>query len=172
RYKTWEDLKVYCYRVAGVVGVACVNIFGYRNPQCLSYGVNVGYALQITNIMRDIHEDFVADNRIYIPMQDMAAAGYTEDDVAHRRYNESFDKLMKQQYERALHFYRETATLLPPEDRTNMLTTQTMCRIYFRILQRMKSDGFRIYDRRYGLSRAEKVFILGRAVASRWIIGN
>jgi phytoene synthase len=171
RYDTWEELKAYCYRVAGVVGIACVSIFGYRNPQCLEYGVSVGYSLQITNILRDIHEDFVNDNRIYLPKMDMEAAGYTEDDVANKRYNEAFARLMTVQYERALANYRESARLLPPEDRTNMLSMQTMSRIYFRILEKMKEDGFRLYDKRYRVSQPEKLFILSRAYASRWVVG-
>ena len=171
RYETWDQLKVYCYRVASVVGIACVTIFGYRNPKCLEYGVNLGYSLQTVNIMRDIHEDYTNDNRIYIPQEDLRAAGYTEDDIANRRYNDAFYKLMNQQYERSVFYFDETARALPPEDRTNMLSGRTMSRIYFGILQKMKKDGFRIYDERYAITQAEKVFMLGRAVASRWIVG-
>ena len=172
RYETWEDLRRYCYRVAGVVGIACATIFGYRNPQSLRYGVSVGYSLQVTNIMRDVHEDYTKDDRIYLPQEDLQASGYTEEDISSRRYNEAFIHLMDRQFDRALHYYKEAAMLLPPEDRTNMLTLQTMSRLYYRILRKMKADGYRIYDRRYGLSRAEKALILGRAMATRWIVGN
>lgn len=172
RYESWDQLRQYCYRVAGVVGIACTTIFGYRNPGCREWGVNLGYSLQVVNIMRDIHEDFVNDNRIYIPREDLDAAGYTEQDIAARRYNAGFQKLMNQQYERALFYFEETRSSLPPEDRVNMLCGRTMSRIYFSILRKMQRDGFRIYDKRYTLSRAEKLLILSRALASRWIVGG
>ncbi|MGK0184996.1 MAG: phytoene synthase [Verrucomicrobiales bacterium] len=171
RYETWDQLRQYCYRVASVVGIACVTIFGYRNPKCLDYAVNLGYSLQIVNIMRDIHEDFVNDNRIYIPQEDLRASGYTEDDIANKRYNDAFYRLMNQQYERALYYFEETERGIPPEDRTNMLSGRTMSRIYLGILQKMKKDNFRIYDERYALTQTEKLLLLGRAFAARWIIG-
>ena len=101
----------------------------------------------------------------------MEQAGYTEDDVANKRYNESFLKLMEIQYDRAQEYHRKSAELLPPEDRTNMLSMQTMGRIYFRILQKMKDDNYRIYDHRYRVSQPEKLFILARAFASRLVVG-
>ena len=77
RYETWEDLKNYCYHVASVVGIISVEIFGYKNSGCREYAVNLGYSLQITNIMRDIGQDFFEDNRIYVPQEDLHEAGYT-----------------------------------------------------------------------------------------------
>ncbi|MDA0812906.1 MAG: squalene/phytoene synthase family protein [Verrucomicrobia bacterium] len=171
RYETWNRLKQYCYRVASVVGIACVTIFGYRNRKCLDYAVNLGYALQIVNIMRDVHEDFVNDNRIYIPQEDLEAAGYTEDDIANKRYDDAFYRLMNQQYARAMFYFEEAERGIPPEDRTNMLSGLTMSRIYYGILRKMKKDNFRIYDKRYSLTQPEKLLLLGRAFAARWIVG-
>ena len=171
RYDTWKDLKQYCYRVASVVGIGCATIFGYRNKKSLDYAVELGYGLQVSNIMRDIHEDFVNDDRIYIPREDLDAAGYTEEDIAAKRYNDAFYQLMDQQYQRASFHLEESERVLPPEDSTNMISGRTMARIYYGIIRKMKKDGYRIYDKRYALTTPEKLVLLGRAFATRWIVG-
>ena len=86
RYDTFDELREYCYRVASVVGLICIEIFGYRNPQTREYAVNLGLALQLTNILRDVHTDWQQD-RIYLPQEEMARFGYTEEALVRGDYN-------------------------------------------------------------------------------------
>src|SRR6202022_2246786 len=85
RYATFEDLRVYCYRVASAVGLVSIEIFGYRNPACKEYAVQLGLALQITNIIRDVGKDF-RDGRIYLPAEDLARFDYSERELQDRQY--------------------------------------------------------------------------------------
>ena len=100
RYDTFDELREYCYRVASVVGLICIEIFGHRNPQTREYAVNLGLALQLTNILRDVHTDW-QQNRIYIPQEEMARFGYTEQALAQGDYNAAFIDLMQFQAQRA-----------------------------------------------------------------------
>lgn len=165
RYATWEELEVYCYRVAGCVGLVSTRIFGCRSPQSREYAVQLGHALQITNILRDIHGDWLNGGRIYLPLNEMAAAGYTPGDIAHSRMNQAFHTLMAQQIARARRFYAAAAALVTPEDRIALLAPETMRRIYSETLDLLEKDGCRIYDKRYRLPKWRKAAL----VAAAWL---
>lgn len=155
RYGTFDALRVYCYRVASAVGLVSIEIFGYRNPACREYAIQLGLALQVTNIIRDVGKD-LGDGRIYLPQQDLARFDYPEEDLRLRKYNEPFRRLMEFEAARAEEFFARAADLLPREDRRSMVAAEIMRSVYQALLRRMKADGFRVFEKDYRLSRLEK----------------
>ena len=159
-YATWDDLRLYCYRVASAVGLVSIEIFGYRDPGCKIYAVELGLALQLTNILRDVGQDFANGGRIYLPGEDLARFGCTAADLAAGRRNDAFLALMRHETERALAFYRSASAALPPGDRRSMVAAEIMRAVYRRLLDRMVRDGFHVFTRRYSLSRLEKIALI------------
>jgi len=155
RYPTFEELRVYCYRVASAVGLVSIEIFGHRNPRCREYAIDLGLALQMTNIMRDVWKDFQT-GRIYLPQEDLVRFHYSEADLAKRQYNEQFTQLMQFQASRAREFFSRAARELPPEDRRAMAPAEIMRSIYRALLRRIELDNFRVFEKEYRLSRLEK----------------
>ena len=155
RYQSFEELRLYCYRVASAVGLVSIEIFGYRNPACREYAIQLGLALQMTNIIRDVAKD-LSVGRIYLPQEDLARFDYSEADLHLRKRNESFLRLMKFETARAEEFFATAAELLPPEDRRSMVAAEIMRSVYQALLRRMKSDGFRVFEKEYRLTRLEK----------------
>jgi len=154
-YLTFDDLRLYCYRVASAVGLVSIEIFGYRNAACRDYAIQLGLALQMTNIIRDVGKD-LADGRIYLPQEDLARFGYAEADLQARRHNDAFVRLMEFEASRAEEFFSRAATLLPREDRRSMVAAEIMASVYHALLKRMKADRFRVFDKEYRLSKIEK----------------
>src|SRR5881398_3977649 len=113
RYVTFEELRVYCYRVASAVGLVSIEIFGYRNPACKQYAIELGLALQMTNIIRDVGKD-LEDDRIYLPLEDLTRFNYSEPELQSRQYNEGFLHLMEFETARAREFFARAAAILPP----------------------------------------------------------
>lgn len=155
RYETFQDLRLYCYRVASAVGLVSIEIFGYRNAACRDYAIQLGLALQVTNIIRDVGKD-LANGRIYLPREDLARFGYSEDDLGARRHNDAFVSLMEFEAFRAEEFFSAAAKLLPREDRRSMVAAEIMASVYHALLRRMKADCFRVFDKEYRLSKIEK----------------
>jgi phytoene synthase len=155
RYPTFEELRVYCYRVASAVGLVSIEIFGYRNPRCREYAIDLGLALQMTNIIRDVWKDFRA-GRIYLPQEDLVRFGYSEADLTKRQYNEHFIQLMQFEASRAREFFSRAATELPPEDRRAMAPAEIMRSIYRALLRKIELDNFRVFEKEYRLSKLEK----------------
>jgi 15-cis-phytoene synthase len=155
RYETFAALREYCYRVASAVGLVSIEIFGYRNPACREYAIELGLALQVTNILRDVAKD-LASGRVYLPQEDMARFGYTEQDLAARTYDDRFVRLMRFEANRADEYFRNAIALLPREDRRSMVGAEIMASIYHALLRQMEQDRFRIFDRQYGLSKPTK----------------
>jgi phytoene synthase len=155
RYATFEELRVYCYRVASAVGLVSIEIFGYRNPRCNEYAVELGLALQMTNIIRDVGKDLQAD-RIYLPQEDLTRFNYSETELQDRQYNERFIRLMRFEAARAREFFSRAAAALPTEDRRAMMPAEIMGSIYRGLLRRMELDKFRVFENEYRLGRLEK----------------
>lgn len=160
RYATFEDLRVYCYRVASAVGLVSIEIFGYRNPACKEYAIQLGLALQMTNIIRDVGKD-LRDGRIYLPQEDMARFGYAEAELQDRQYNERFLQLMEFEATRAKDFFARAAAALPREDRRSMVAAEIMGSVYRGLLHRMERDGFRVFEKEYRLGKLEKAGRVG-----------
>ena len=155
RYQTFEDLRLYCYRVASAVGLVSIEIFGYRNAACRDYAIQLGLALQMTNIIRDVGKD-LNNGRIYLPQEDLARFDYPETDLRARKHNEAFVRLMQFEATRAEDFFSRAAALLPREDRRSMVAAEIMASVYHALLKRMKADRFRVFDKEYKLSKIEK----------------
>ena len=155
RYAAWDELCVYCHRVASAVGLVSIEIFGYKNPQCRDYAIALGLALQMTNIIRDVAADLKAD-RIYLPQEDLARFNYREDDLRNGVTDSRFIQLMNLEAARAESLFAEATNLLPTEDRRSMLPAEIMRSIYQALLRRMKLDNFRIFEKDYRLSKVEK----------------
>ena len=155
-YTTFQDLRVYCYRVASAVGLVSIEIFGYRNPRCKEYARELGLALQMTNIIRDVGKDSEA-GRIYLPHEDLARWNYSETELRKRQYNEQFVCLMEFEAARAREFFSRATAALPSEDRRRMVPAQIMGSIYRGLLRRMERDKFRVFEKEYRLGRLEKV---------------
>jgi phytoene synthase len=168
-YRTFEDLRVYCHRVASAVGLVSIEIFGYTNPMCRRYALDLGMALQITNIIRDVGQDLDNGGRIYLPLADLERHGYTEGDLRARVYDPRFVALMEYETDRARVFFHSARVHLPPEDRASMRAAEIMGAVYSRLLRRMKEDRFHVFDKRYSLSRTEKVWVVARAMVRAWM---
>ena len=156
RYATFEELRVYCYRVASAVGLVSIEIFGYRNPRCKEYALELGLALQMTNIIRDVGKDLL-DGRVYLPQEDLTRFNYSETELQDRQYNERFVRLMEFEAGRAREFFSRAAAALPSEDRRAMVPAQIMSSIYRGLLRQMELDKFRVFEKEYRLSKMEKV---------------
>lgn len=165
RYANFEDLRLYCYRVASAVGLICIEIFGYTNPAARIYAEKLGIAFQLTNILRDVKED-AGRNRIYLPLEDLARFDVTEDEILHSVYSPNFVRLMTFEAARAHDFYREAEEALPAEDRSSLLTAEAMRLIYGALLERIVRSNYRVLDRRHSLPAPLKLYLVGRAWAS------
>ena len=155
RYATFDELRVYCYRVASAVGLVSIEIFGYRNPACKEYAIQLGLALQMTNIIRDVGKD-LRDGRIYLPREDLARFDYSETELQDREYNERFVRLMEFEAARAQQFFARAAALLPREDRRSMVAAEIMGSVYRGLLCQMELDKFRVFEKEYRLNKLEK----------------
>lgn len=165
RYATFEELRRYCYRVASVVGLICLRIFGDEEERGRVYAENLGLALQLTNILRDIGSD-LKRGRIYLPLADLKACGYSVDDLKRGERNPAFLHLMRFQAERARGFFdaaeQEAATL----DRKRILAAQIMGRIYRRLLERIEASGYDVFHREIRVPFLERAWIAGSSILS------
>ena len=158
RYETFDELYAYCYRVASAVGLICIEIFGYRNPATRDYAVNLGIALQLTNILRDIVEDHL-QGRIYLPAEDLRRFGYSEGDLNASTYNPAFADLMAFQCNRARSYYARAGEYLTEEDRPTLFSAEIMGRIYARLLERIEAVRYNVFDNAIRLSNPRKLGI-------------
>ena len=158
RYATFADLYTYCYRVASVVGLICIEIFGYSQESTKDYAVNLGLALQLTNILRDVKPDGRRD-RIYLPQEDLQRFGYREEDLLSCRYTPAFFSLMRFEADRAREYFRRAADSLTPEDRKNMVAAEIMGRIYRETLETILRKDYLVFDGRAALSSPRKLQI-------------
>ena len=161
RYLDYANLKLYCHRVAGVVGLLATGIFGYRNPQTLDYAAKLGLAFQLTNIIRDVGED-ARNNRIYIPMDELKQFEVSAADLLNARHSEAFKRLMAFQTERAHNCYAEAMAALPPEDRRTQRPSLVMAAIYRTVLEEIARDGYQVLDRRTSLTPLRKLWLAWR----------
>lgn len=164
RYQTFEELRPYCYRVASALGLICIEIFGYRNPSAKTYAENLGLALQLTNILRDVRED-AARGRIYLPLEDLARFNVSEDEILGGVYSSNFVRLMDFEAKRAQELYAAAQMALAAEDRSTLLTAEAMRLIYGALLERIIKSNYRVLDRRHRLSAPHKLYLVGRAWA-------
>jgi phytoene synthase len=162
RYDTLEDLEQYCYRVASVVGLLSIRIFGYKNEACKDYAYHLGLALQLTNILRDVHVDAERD-RIYLPLDVMKKHGVSEADILEGRYSEKYFALAREIADRAGEHYRKARELLPKEDRRSMVAAELMGAVYWRLLEKVEANKFNVFGpQTTKLSKPHKIFLIFR----------
>ena len=167
-YKTFDDLYPYCYRVASAVGLCCIEIFGYSDMRAREYAVNLGVALQLTNIMRDVQPDALA-GRVYLPQDDLDRFGITAGDLAAGRYTPEFLSLMQHQAARARDYYERAWTALPRSEEHRLFAAEIMGRTYFALLETIERRRFRVFGRRVSVPTPRKLSIALRCWArSRW----
>ena len=165
RYATFADLRVYCERVASAVGLASIEIFGYTNPQARRYAVELGVALQLTNILRDVAAD-AARGRLYVPLEDLDRFRVAEEQILRPQPEASAQLrlLLAYQAERAREHYAAAERLLPPEDRRSMASAEMMAAVYRQILDELTRRGYPIDGARVRLSRPRKAWAAFRAL--------
>jgi 15-cis-phytoene synthase len=158
RYLSFEDLSLYCYRVASTVGLMCIEIFGYKHKSAKDFAVNLGIALQLTNILRDVKKD--ADNgRIYLPQEDISKFNYSEPDLMLHSYNQNFIELMKYETARADNYFQKATIALDLDDKGAMFAARAMQHIYYKILTKIKAVEYDIFNNDVKVSKMEKAGI-------------
>jgi len=167
-YETFETLYPYCYRVASAVGLCCIEIFGYTDPRAREYAVNLGIALQLTNILRDVHAD-ARVGRVYLPQADLRRFGVTAEDLAQGRYTPQFVQLMTFQAGRARDYYQRAWAALPHADARRLFAAEIMGRTYFALLRAIESRSFDVFHGRVTLPTHRRVAIALRCwLGARW----
>ena len=175
RYKDFDDLREYCYQVASVVGLICLQIFGYKDaeagwrreikvPAAKTHAIDLGLAMQLTNIIRDVGEDF-GMGRIYLPQDEMARFGYSEDDLSRGVINDAFVNLMQFQADRARTYFRSGFELPPYLSPRSRACPAVIGQVYSKLLEHIEASGFDVLRQRIALSKAVKL----RVTAQTWL---
>ncbi len=144
RYATQSDLDLYCYRVASVVGLLSIEIFGYQDARCREYADYLGKALQLTNILRDVRTD-AERGRIYLPGEDLARWKVTEEEILSHQYSTRFRDLARSVAGRAKEYYRKAGETLPAVDRKSMAAAEVMGSVYWRLLEKLERNEFDVF---------------------------
>ncbi len=158
RYYNFNELKDYCYKVASTVGLLTIPIFGYSNKETEQFATNLGIALQLTNIIRDVKFDADLD-RIYLPQDEIQNFKYSEEELIKNDYNKHFVELMKYQAERAKKYYETADKFLIGKDKTSMFTAKSMEYIYIRLLDLIEQENFDIFKKKIKVSNVNKIII-------------
>ncbi len=168
RYQTFDELKVFCYRVASTVGLMMSSVIGFRNPgeaeTALPRAIDLGIAMQLTNILRDVGTD-LAMGRIYLPGEDMARFGYTEDDLRASRRDEAFRELMRFQIARAHHFYKSAEPGIAQLDPRGSFAVKVASDVYRQILSVIQRNDYDVFARRAVVPPGRKYWMTMRAMA-------
>ncbi len=158
RYETWDELQVYCYRAASTVGLICAEVFGYKHEHAKQYAINLGIALQLTNILRDLKQD-AKRGRVYLPQEDLRRFGYTEQDLTSSTYNDQFRSLMKFECERAHEYFRKAKSFLAEDDKPLFSAARIMGNIYYLLLLRIERARYDIFSKRIRLGSPLKLLV-------------
>jgi phytoene synthase len=163
RYDNYDQLELYCYRVASVVGLLSIEIFGYTDPACRPYAIYLGKALQLTNILRDVRND-AERGRIYLPLTELARFAVLPEEILRQEYSDRYVALAASVADRARHFYQLARQTLPAADRRSMVAAELMGSVYWRLLRKLERQKFNVFCR--GLTRlnkAQKLLLILRA---------
>ncbi|PIQ09586.1 MAG: squalene synthase HpnD [Ignavibacteriales bacterium CG18_big_fil_WC_8_21_14_2_50_31_20] len=158
RYPTIDDLIKYCYRVAATVGLMSIEIFGYKNISTQKFAINLGLALQLTNILRDIKKDALS-GRIYLPLEDLKKFNYSEEDLFANVYNDNFVRLMRFEAIRAKEYFEKANKCLDIVDKSTMFAAKAMQLIYFNLLKKLEAKNFDVFNENISVSKTEKTAI-------------
>ena len=158
RYLNFEDLMQYCYLVASTVGLMCIEIFGYKNKSAKDYAVNLGLAMQLTNILRDVKKDSER-GRIYLPQKDLTNFDYTENDLMNHKYDPNFVSLMKYEATRAEEFFDKANQSLDLDDKPTMFPARAMQHIYHKLLTKIEAENFDVFSKKIKVRNLDKLYI-------------
>jgi phytoene synthase len=158
RYATFEDLCQYCRRVASAVGLICIRIFGCRNPRASDYALNLGIALQLTNILRDIKDD-LQRGRVYVPLEDLQRFGCTVDDLRAAATSAQVRQLAAFECDRARQYYQAAVDARPNEDRQRLVAAEIMRAVYFETLKRIERSQYDVLAARLRVPRPRQAVI-------------
>ena len=161
-YPTFERLKEYCYRVAGTVGLTCTHIFGFRDSKALDLAEKLGLAFQLTNIIRDVREDY-SNGRIYLPEEDLARYGVAKEDLGRREATLGVRELLRFEADRAWKLYEGGAELLGLIEEDSRGTLWLLVHTYSALLARIESVDFAVFGERVRLSKPEKMILMAKA---------
>ena len=160
RYENYEQLELYCYRVASVVGLLSIEIFGHKQFVTRDYAIFLGKALQFTNILRDVKAD-AARGRIYLPQSELKKFNVSESDILQGRYSDNYRALAESVADRAKKFYSAAQSSLPAEDRKAMAAAELMASVYWRLLKKLERARFNVFGSRpVGLSKPQKLALI------------
>ncbi len=162
RYRDFAELRQYCYQVASVVGLICLQIFGYKDDRAREYAIDLGLAMQLTNISRDVKEDLALD-RIYLPQDELTRFGYSEEELVAGTFNNAFVNLMRFQARRARNYFQSGFQLLPYLSPRSRACPAALGQIYSKVLDRIEDADYNVLHRRVGLSTAEKLRVMAHA---------
>jgi phytoene synthase len=157
-YQTFEDLRLYCHRVASCVGLLAAEIFGYQNINTLEYARNLGIAFQLVNIIRDVGED-AGLGRIYLPEDELSQFSVTTKEILNKKYSKNFEVLMQYHAERARSYYQKAKDTLPAIDRYSQRSGLIMGEIYFSLLKEIERSRFQVLHQRIALTPLRKLWI-------------
>lgn len=158
RYRTFEDLKQYCYYVASTVGLMTIEVFGYKDKAIKDFAINLGIALQLTNILRDVKKDSLK-GRIYLPLDDLYKYNYSEHELLESVYNDKFAELMKYECEIAESYYKKADSYLVKSEKGRMMSARIMEHIYFRLLKKIEKNKYNVFEKRIRVSNLKKLFL-------------
>jgi phytoene synthase len=165
RYQTYEELEVYCYRVASVVGLLSIEIFGYKDPRCKEYAIQLGKALQFTNILRDVGSD-AERGRIYLPQTELKRFNVQAEDILQHKYTPEFVQLAESFAARGKQFYAAARASLAPADRKSMIAAELMALVYWNLLRKLERIRFQVMDPKpTRLNKGQKLFLIAKAWA-------
>lgn len=165
RYQDFDELRRYCYQVASAVGLICIHIFGFKDDRAKAHAIDLGLAMQLTNIARDVKED-LEFGRIYLPQDELARFGCTEDDLRAGRVNDAFKELMRFQAQRARAYFQSGFQLLPYLNPRSRACVTVLGRIYSRLLDRIEAADYDVFSQRVSLSTTEKLGIMAQSWAT------
>ena len=166
QYKTFEDLRGYCYRVASVVGLVCIHVFGYKNPEAEPLAETCGLAFQLTNIIRDVKED-AAQGRVYLPEEDLAKFGLSSVDILSTPDPARLRPVLALEADRAREFYRAGDDLIPFVSEDSQPALWVLITIYRRLLEKIAEKQYDVFTAKVSLSTSEKLRILGKGFLKR-----
>lgn len=158
QYESFDQLELYCYRVASTIGLMCLPIFGCSNPQSKTYAVLLGKALQMSNILRDVGVD-AEKGRIYLPHEDLERFSVKREEILKQKYSERFCELMQFEAERARNFYRQAREAMPADERRNLLAARIMGRTYQALLDRIVQLDYQVFGGQLALSKSRKLVL-------------
>jgi len=160
RYENFEQLELYCYRVASVVGLLSIEIFGYKNPATRDYAIYLGKALQLTNILRDVKTD-AARGRIYLPQSELKKFNVNDAEILDSKYSDRYFALAASVADRAKGFYHLARLTLPPEDRHSMVAAELMGSVYWQLLQKLERQQFNVFSPQpVRITRPQKLILI------------